>query len=101
MCGCIAQLRSPDSYLQCLANEAWLPEPDAYQPAERVGVKVHRPCPDLRDNDHIIRPNHRLVAMMYRDGELHSEYVRWGWSPVWSMGVRPPLTHKKPLQAIE
>jgi len=98
MCECIAQFHSPDSYLHYLAygdvTQRAIGGGDGCE--RQVG---NRTCPDLRDHDHIIRPNHRLAALMNKDGSLCCQHVRWGWSPVWSMGVRPPLTHL-PLQIV-
>lgn len=99
MCECIAQLYSSDAYLHCLAHGAWPPELTGTQPLESAGPAGSRACPDLRDHDHIIRPDHRLAAVMNRNGELCCQHVRWGWSPVWSMGTRPPLTHL-PLEIV-
>lgn len=99
MCECIAQLYSPDSYLEYLAHGALPSGLKATQPGDHGGVTVSRSCPDLRDHDHIIRPNHRLTAVMNKNGELCCQHVRWGWSPVWSMGIRPPLTHL-PLKIV-
>jgi putative SOS response-associated peptidase YedK len=99
MCECIAQLYSSDAYLHCLAHGAWPPELEATQSLESIGPGGSRACPDLRDHDHIIRPNHRLAAVMNGNGELCWQHVRWGWSPVWSMGTRPPLTHL-PLEIV-
>jgi putative SOS response-associated peptidase YedK len=56
-------------------------------------------APVLYDPDHVIRPNHLLMAVMDVDGELRAVQVRWGWSPIWSMGTRPPLTHL-PLEIV-
>lgn len=98
MCECIAQFHSPDSYLHYLAygdvTQRAMGGTDGCE--RQVG---NRTCPDLRDHDHIIHPNHRLAALMNKDGSLCCQHVRWGWSPVWSMGVRPPLTHL-PLQIV-
>jgi hypothetical protein len=34
-----------------------------------------------------------LSAVLNKDGRLRCHRIRWGWSPIWSMGVRPPITH--------
>lgn len=53
----------------------------------------------LYDPDQVIKPNHILTAITHVEGELQASQVRWGWSPVWSMGTRPPLTHL-PLEIV-
>ncbi|AHL33460.1 hypothetical protein CD58_11365 [Pseudomonas brassicacearum] len=42
---------------------------------------------------HVIKPNMQVSAIRRRGGHLECIKVRWGWSPVWSMGTMPPLTH--------
>lgn len=95
MCECIAQFSPPDSYLDCLTNGAAM-EPEIPWLGDNNGARA---CPDLRDHEHIIRPNHRLSAVLNIDGRLRCHRIRWGWSPIWSMGVRSPLTHL-PLQIV-
>ncbi|RMT84149.1 hypothetical protein ALP40_02213 [Pseudomonas viridiflava] len=41
----------------------------------------------------VIKPNMQIRAIRQRDGELECVKVRWGWSPVWTMGTLPPRTH--------
>lgn len=55
--------------------------------------------PDVHDRDRVIKPGQLLTAVTNLEGELQSLQVRWGWSPVWSMGTRPPLTHL-PLEIV-
>lgn len=91
MCECIAQLYPPDSYLDRLNPVSF-----TGSPAKQIRESS---CPDLRDRDHVIRPNHYLKAIMNKNGTLLCQKIRWGWSPVWSMGTRPPLTHL-PLEIV-
>ncbi|SCX51755.1 Putative SOS response-associated peptidase YedK [Pseudomonas sp. NFACC32-1] len=41
----------------------------------------------------LIKPNMQVSAIRRRGGHLESIKVRWGWSPIWSVGTMPPLTH--------
>lgn len=41
----------------------------------------------------LIKPGMRVHGICRRDGTLDCLPVRWGWSPNWSMGTLPPLTH--------
>lgn len=52
-----------------------------------------------QNNGSIIKPNQLLTAITRVDDQLQCLEVRWGWSPVWSMGTRPPLTHL-PLEIV-
>lgn len=50
----------------------------------------HKAKPDGRN---LIKPGMRVNGICHRDGVLNCLPVRWGWSPNWSMGTLPPLTH--------
>ncbi|MGN8343109.1 SOS response-associated peptidase family protein [Pseudomonas sp. SMV71] len=50
-------------------------------------------APRLHERQSVIKPNMQVSAIRNRDGRLECIKVRWGWSPVWSMGTMPPLTH--------
>ena len=100
MCELLAQNTSVGSCLERLgqsppglvnANESLITREDL----QTTG----KPVPRLYDPEQIIKPNHMLTAITHADGELHASQVRWGWSPVWSMGTRPPLTHL-PLEIV-
>ena len=52
-------------------------------------VTTSVPC----DRKSVIKPNMQVSAIRQRDGQLECIKVRWGWSPVWSMGTLPPRTH--------
>ncbi|WP_448632400.1 MULTISPECIES: SOS response-associated peptidase family protein [Pseudomonas fluorescens group] len=45
------------------------------------------------DQQNLIKPNMQLSAIRCRGGRLECIKVRWGWSPIWSVGTMPPLTH--------
>jgi len=45
------------------------------------------------DGRHLIKPGMQVNGICRRDGALDCLPVRWGWSPTWSMGALPPLTH--------
>lgn len=100
MCEAVAQLNPAQSYLKRLGQlpmslgsrqEAAF-EQSIYETAEGV-------IPDLHDKNHFITPNHSVTAVMNINELLQCVQVRWGWSPVWSMGTRPPLTHL-PLEIV-
>lgn len=40
-----------------------------------------------------VTPNHQVMVFIQGPNGVETRHVRWGWSPVWSMGTRPPLTH--------
>ncbi|SSB98774.1 Putative SOS response-associated peptidase YedK [Pseudomonas sp. 43mfcvi1.1] len=40
-----------------------------------------------------IKPGMQVSAIRRRGGHLECIKVRWGWSPIWSVGTMPPLTH--------
>lgn len=40
-----------------------------------------------------ITPHHRVMVFVQGPTGIETRHVRWGWSPLWSMGTRPPLTH--------
>lgn len=50
-------------------------------------------APALHERQSVIKPNMQVSAIRNRGGRLESIKVRWGWSPVWSMGTMAPLTH--------
>ncbi|MBV4484545.1 SOS response-associated peptidase family protein [Pseudomonas sp. SWRI153] len=49
-----------------------------------------RAQPEARN---LIKPGMRVNGICRRDETLECLPVRWGWSPNWSMGTMPPLTH--------
>ena len=100
MCELIAQINSAQSYLASLGQP---PMPLNFS-NEEISTNATRQMdekfiPDLHNRNHIIRPNHPLTAVMNLHGELQTRQIRWGWSPIWSMGTRPPLTHL-PLEIV-
>ncbi|MDB6052033.1 MAG: hypothetical protein JWR17_4779 [Pseudomonas sp.] len=99
MCECIVQSYSSRFYPAHLGRRPESPsafEKNAWEIARETSISAN-PAPP--DPDRIIRPNHPLTAVMSKDGDLECLRVRWGWSPVWSMGTRPPLTHL-PLEIV-
>lgn len=46
-----------------------------------------------RERHGLIKPNMQVSAIRRRGGHLECIKVRWGWSPIWSVGTMPPLTH--------
>lgn len=46
-----------------------------------------------QERHNLIKPNMQVSAIRRRGGHLESIKVRWGWSPIWSVGTMPPLTH--------
>ncbi|EJL04308.1 protein of unknown function, putative [Pseudomonas fluorescens Q2-87] len=47
----------------------------------------------VQDRQSLIEPNMQVSAIRRRGGHLECIKVRWGWSPIWSVGTMPPLTH--------
>ncbi|MDO7896072.1 SOS response-associated peptidase family protein [Pseudomonas citrulli] len=60
--------------------------------ATPVGLSVTAQ-PRPHDQQNLIKPNMQLSAIRCRGGRLECIKVRWGWSPIWSVGTMPPLTH--------
>lgn len=91
MCECFVQpVSSKDSLaffaqrdIQGASGEARLP------PQSLHAIAAPRP----HDRQSVIKPNMQVSAIRNRDGRLECIKVRWGWSPVWSMGTMAPLTH--------
>ncbi|MBT2339547.1 MULTISPECIES: SOS response-associated peptidase family protein [Pseudomonas] len=91
MCECFVQpVSSKDSlaffaqrYLQGGHSDISPPTPSLHAIA----------APKPHDRQSVIRPNMQVSAIRNRGGRLECIKVRWGWSPVWSMGTMPPLTH--------
>jgi putative SOS response-associated peptidase YedK len=92
MCEYIAQLNSASTYLGCIEHPL-VPVDDIGSSDSAKSTKPSFLPPDLHDSACVIRPNHLLSAIVNNEDRLESVQVRWGWSPVWSMGTRPPLTH--------
>ncbi|WP_431481229.1 SOS response-associated peptidase family protein [Pseudomonas thivervalensis] len=51
------------------------------------------PPPKPQERHSLIKPNMQVSAIRRRGGHLECIKVRWGWSPIWSVGTMPPLTH--------
>ncbi|WP_431145127.1 SOS response-associated peptidase family protein [Pseudomonas alvandae] len=49
--------------------------------------------PKTQPRHGMIAPNMQVSAIRRRGGRLECIKVRWGWSPIWSVGTMPPLTH--------
>ncbi|MGR4971536.1 SOS response-associated peptidase family protein [Pseudomonas sp. LARHCG127] len=49
--------------------------------------------PKAQERHSLIKPNMQVSAIRRRGGHLECIKVRWGWSPIWSVGTMPPLTH--------
>ena len=90
MCECIVQSGSSQSHLAFLASR------QALLAAENDinGDNTKKVAPE-----HLIKPRMRVEAIVNRDGTYECVEVRWGWTPVWSMGTRPPLT-QLPLHLV-
>ncbi|AOE61190.1 SOS response-associated peptidase family protein [Pseudomonas corrugata] len=57
-------------------------------------LDLYRTVPASPQERHnLIKPNMQVSAIRRRGGHLESIKVRWGWSPIWSVGTMPPLTH--------
>ena len=49
--------------------------------------------PKTQERHALIKPGMQVSAIRRRGGHLECIKVRWGWSPIWSVGTMPPLTH--------
>lgn len=49
--------------------------------------------PKPQERHALIKPGMQVSAIRRRGGHLECIKVRWGWSPIWSVGTMPPLTH--------
>ncbi|MEG5265553.1 SOS response-associated peptidase family protein [Pseudomonas sp. JDS28PS106] len=99
MCELLAQNISNRSSLDHLDTSS-LFAPSNEQLAACQTLQTNKnPVQNIYDPDQVIKPNHFLTAITHQDGALRASQVRWGWSPVWSMGTRPPLTHL-PLEIV-
>lgn len=49
--------------------------------------------PNPQERHALIKPGMQVSAIRRRGGHLECIKVRWGWSPIWSVGTMPPLTH--------
>jgi putative SOS response-associated peptidase YedK len=91
MCECFVQPVSAKDSLAFFAQR------DAFGAHNNPGLSADSlhaaAAPALHDRQSVIKPNMQVSAIRNRGGHLESIKVRWGWSPVWSMGTMPPLTH--------
>ncbi len=91
MCECIVQHACPENLLGLLAHNS-----------------MHKACADRHAFNHslnaaatfalasarnVIKPGMPVSAIRQRHGQLECVKVRWGWSPIWTMGTLPPRTH--------
>lgn len=90
MCECIVQSGSSKSHLAFLASR------HAHSAAENdsSGDSTEEVVAE-----HLIKPRMRVEAIVNRGGTYECVEVRWGWTPIWSMGTRPPLT-QLPLHLV-
>ncbi len=91
MCECLVQHVSSKDALACFDQR----EPhgshfDAGPTGAGLCV-VANPKPHERQS--LIKPNMQVSAIRRRGGHLECIKVRWGWSPIWSVGTMPPMTH--------
>ena len=89
MCECILQLPATKDSLAWLNPLPMQQRPQASAVTE-AGATVGL---NSRHRDGVTRPNMQVSAILNRGEHLDRVDVRWGWSPIWSMGTRPPLTH--------
>lgn len=91
MCdGFVQHVSSKDS----LAYFAQLETSGARIDTNLTRMDLYRTTPAGPPERHsLIQPNMQASAIRRRSGHLESIKVRWGWSPIWSVGTMPPLTH--------
>jgi putative SOS response-associated peptidase YedK len=91
MCECIVQpVSSKDSLAYFAQRAAQSVSGEASALAESLCAAT---APRSHDRHGVIKPNMQVSAIRNRDGRLECIKVRWGWSPIWSVGTMPPLTH--------
>lgn len=91
MCECIVQPASSSDFSGLLAQRENF---SASSRLSAVSQSLHLAtdfAPHKKTS--VIKPNMQISAIRQRDDHLESVKVRWGWSPVWSMGTMPPRTH--------
>lgn len=88
MCECFVQPVSSKDSLAFFAQR----EPFSAAPSSLPADSLHAAAA-LPERQSVIKPNMQVCAIRNRGGRLEAIKVRWGWSPVWSMGTMPPLTH--------
>jgi putative SOS response-associated peptidase YedK len=90
MCECIVQPVSSKDSLAFFAQRTALGGNTQSLSPDSLHEAV---APQLHERQSMIKPNMQVSAIRNREGRLECIKVRWGWSPVWSMGTMPPLTH--------
>ena len=91
MCECIVQhVSSKDALAYFAQRDLHGLNANLEAPGARLQAIA---APHLHDRQNVIKPNMQVSAIRNRDGRLESIKVRWGWSPIWSMGTMAPLTH--------
>ena len=88
MCDRFAQQYSVDTYLHELNPAVAPPGPIGGTPALIDALPAMLPTGAAP-----IAPNSRVMVFLNGPEGIETRYVRWGWTPVWAMGTRPPLTH--------
>ncbi len=81
MCDYMVQAAPPHAYLSALGPSG--------EPSERDGAADEDAAPRPRGQGQVIKPQMRVSAILDRGQGLECLEVRWGWSPVWSMSIRP------------
>jgi putative SOS response-associated peptidase YedK len=91
MCeGFVQHVSSKDA----LAYFAQRDTPDGRFDTGVTHLDLYRTAPTGPQERHsLIKPNMQVSAIRRRGGHLESIKVRWGWSPIWSVGTMPPMTH--------
>lgn len=91
MCECLVQHVSSKDALACFDPRE--PHGSHFDTgAAGAGLcVVATPTPHERQS--LIKPNMQVSAIRRRGGHLECIKVRWGWSPIWSVGTMPPMTH--------
>ncbi|WP_434603912.1 SOS response-associated peptidase family protein [Pseudomonas sp. R1-7] len=90
MCECFVQPVSSKDSLAFFAQREPFSANSSSLPADSLHAAA---APALHQRQSVIKPNMQVSAIRNRGGRLECIKVRWGWSPVWSMGTMPPLTH--------
>lgn len=84
MCDRLAQRHGASAYLQELAPfDTFIHGYVAPEASITNGFVCQAP----------VMPKHQIMVFIQGPNGVETRHVRWGWSPVWSMGTRPPFTH--------
>ncbi|WP_332766881.1 SOS response-associated peptidase family protein [Pseudomonas koreensis] len=88
MCEYIVQHAAPQKLASCFLE-------GEISRIEVLGVATNNGAADqgATAQGNLIKPGMQVTGIRHRGTTLECLPVRWGWSPSWSSGTLPPLTH--------